>query len=146
MTSVQRLVESRIWSNFPNANAVLCLDRKFHFLVILFESGPERKPIFLPAFEGVSARQPENGIGKDLQPCAPLLCSVWCPGNPELLTAASWFPQRRVPAWYCDSYCGNTLKSSCGRSTSGQVRWVLNTLRMSSSPEWSDHPEEKVSY
>lgn len=66
MTSVQRLVESHIWSNFPNAGAVLCLDRKLHSLVVLFESGPEHKPLFLPAFEGVSARQPKNSISKDL--------------------------------------------------------------------------------
>lgn len=46
VTSVSRLVESHIWSSFPNANAILCLDRKLHFLVILFGSGPERKPIF----------------------------------------------------------------------------------------------------
>lgn len=45
------LTDSNIWSSFPNVSTAYCLEQKLHLLVILLQSGPENRSVFLLAFE-----------------------------------------------------------------------------------------------
>lgn len=101
-------------------------------------------PIFLPAFESVSAMQPEeqHKQRRTVQLTTSRLCLLsW---KPCIFHSCQLFLQRRAPIWHCDSHCvNNTLKSPCGQPASGQVRWDLDKLRIQPGSEQRDQPEEK---